>query len=211
MGRTAFGVWRGIAPFGEAVEGEADVEATEQQIAAACGAGLEGGRLPSSWEVIDAELYAIFSVLRRVWLEAKAGGATAADMKQQRVLIISDCKPALTQLETAWRAGTAQGLRRGDRAALLEATCRLRAQLGIVVCVWCPSHQGATPNEMADSAAKSCLKCDEAEPATRLCAQHVLARPHLNERRVRDGEWELADRKPFAEHRRRARGHVRRL
>ena len=210
MGRTAFGVWWGIKLFGTEVEGEQDVEATEQEVAAACGAAFEGGRLPNSWEVIDAELWAIFTVLRRVWLEARVRGETPEELKQKRVLILSDCKPALTQLETAWRVGSAQTLRRGDRAAMLEAICRLRAQLGIVVCVWVPSHVGITPNEMADAACKSHLKCDEIDETTRPIAAHVHARPHLNERRVRNGVWELADRKPFAEHRRRARGHVRR-
>ena len=177
------------------------MEATEQEVAAACGAAFEGGRLPNSWEVIDAELWAIFTVMRRVWLEARVRGETPEELKQKRVLILSDCKPALTQLETAWRVGSAQTLRRGDRAAMLEAICRLRAQLGIVVCVWVPSHVGITPNEMADAACKSHLKCDEIDETTRPIAAHVHARPHLNERRVRNGVWELADRKPFAEHR----------
>jgi hypothetical protein len=84
--------------------------------------------------------------------------AESDDPKEERVLIISDCKPMLRAIERAWRAGDARGCR-GGRAATLEAVCKLRAQLGRVVTVWCPAHRGITPNEYADIAAAAHAQC----------------------------------------------------
>ena len=40
---------------------------------------------------------------------------------------------------------------KGDRRALLEAICRIRAQMGIVVIMYVPAHTGCSPNEYADA------------------------------------------------------------
>ena len=73
-----------------------------------------------------------------------------------------------------------------------------------------PSHSGYAPaNSVADAAAKAYLADEEVEGVTKIVADWVDARPHLNERWV-GGTWELADRRPYAEHGRRARAHTRR-
>ena len=112
---------------------------------------LWGARMHGDLEVPDAELHAIFaylsSVVRRV-------GPRARDT---RVLIQSDCLGVLDAVEASWRAGRADGLAKRDRGATLEALCRLREQLGLVVFMFTPSHVGIAPNAYADAAAKAHL------------------------------------------------------
>ena len=212
VSRTAYGIFEGASPYGKVVEGVADVQATPDEELAAFGEAMYGGRLPDSWQIADAEMWAIFRYLCRVRAEERSRcrreGVRGEDalrdaVKRQRVLIVSDCRPALLQVEAAWDSGRAEGLRRGDRAGLLEAICRVRAQLGLVVTVWVPAHKGVSPNEMADCAAKAYLGEEWVEDVTHQVADLVDARPYLNERRVGE-KWDLADRRPFAEHRRRA-------
>ena len=167
-----------------------------------------GGRLPDSCEAVDAELAACFYYLRRVHDSARDGD----ERMRCRVLILSDCKPAMQAMEAAWRGGAAHGMRK-DRGAMLEAICTLRAALGRVVTMWTPSHVGISPNSMADCTAKSHTRASISD-LTSDVAKHVHARPVIYERRVkRPGEsatqWELADRRPFAEGRKRARAYVR--
>ena len=73
----------------------------------AFGQGLWGGRLPDDWQVIDAEMYAVLAYLRKM--------ATAEDAADRRCLVLSDCKPALQQIEAAHRKGSLEGLREWDR------------------------------------------------------------------------------------------------
>ena len=56
-----------------------------------------GGKLPNTWEVIDAEMYAILAYLRKM--------ASASDAQPRRCLVLCDCKPALQQIENAHRKG----------------------------------------------------------------------------------------------------------
>ena len=53
--------------------------------------GMWGGKLPSTWEVIDAEMYAILAYLRKM--------ASASDAQSRRCLILCDCKPAPQQID----------------------------------------------------------------------------------------------------------------
>ena len=41
--------------------------------------------------------------------------ATAEDAADRRCLVLSDCKPALQQIEAAYRKGSLEGLREWDR------------------------------------------------------------------------------------------------
>ena len=68
--RVAYGVFEGPARFGKRVPGDAQVKdpngigpCDEQEIRTAFGAGMWGGKLPSTWEVIDAEMYAMLAYL----------------------------------------------------------------------------------------------------------------------------------------------------
>ena len=98
---------------------------TEEEIERAVARGAWGGRLPGSWEAVDAEVYAVLAYLRRMALQQ------AADDEPRRCLVISDCKPALHQIESAWRQGVPQGFRERDRGAMLEAICKYRAMLEV--------------------------------------------------------------------------------
>ena len=80
--------------------------------------------------------------------------------------------------------------------------------------MWTPAHEGVSPNAMADCAATHAKFDATIEDSTELVATQVQSRPCIYERRVRregeDGEaWELADRKTYAETRKRARTYVR--
>ena len=137
QGRTAWGAWGGadVMNWGAMeVAGEQMLHMDAQQEADAAGAGMEGGRLPDSWDVIDAELYAVFRVLLRVYLEAKRRGGDE-EAQQCRVLVLSDCKSGMEEMERVWRAGEVHHEWKGARRAMLEAICRVRALLG--VCVMC--------------------------------------------------------------------------
>ena len=52
------------------------------------------------WEVMDAEMYAIFRAIKRVILESRSKGM---DAREQRLLILTDCSSAIEILEQAWR------------------------------------------------------------------------------------------------------------
>ena len=213
LARTAYGIWEGLKPFGRirAADTE-DVDASDTLIYQQFSRGLWGGRLPDSFAIVDAEMYACYRFLLQVWTEAATPEARAAC----RVLICSDCRPALQQIDHAWRQSHATGFRKYDRGHLLEAICNLRADMGIVITVWTPAHDGITPNAMADCAAKHYTRDEHKEDTVARIAPHVLARPCTYERRIHacnggttEEIWEHADRRPYAETKRRAQAHVR--
>ena len=121
------------------------LESGDDELRLAFGQGLWGGRLPDDWQVIDAEMYAVLAYLRKM--------ATAEDAADRRCLVLSDCKPALQQIEAAYRRGSLEGLREWDRGGALEGICRYRAQLESVTFLWVPSHAGCASNAYADAAA----------------------------------------------------------
>ena len=90
--------------------------------------------MPSTWVVIDAEMYAILAYLRKM--------ASASDAQSRRCLVLCDCKPALQQIENAHRKGMPEGLRDWERGGPLEAIAYYRSMLEAVVFVWVPSHVG---------------------------------------------------------------------
>ena len=77
--------------------------------------------------IVDAEMYAVLIYKR------KMTSTGAADASARRCLILVDCKPALQAIEGAWRRGRIETGRGGNRGAMLEEICRLRAALGRVV------------------------------------------------------------------------------
>ena len=134
-GRTAYGIWSGARlreQGGYEEEGLRMLQVEPGMEERATGRGMEGGRLPATWEVIDAEMYAVFRALLRVYLETRSGEGAEA-VRAKRILILSDCQSAIKEIERAWREGEARHETKGDRRALLEAICRIRAQMGIVV------------------------------------------------------------------------------
>ena len=131
-----------------------------------------------------------------------------------------------------------QGFRERDRGAMLEAICKYRDMLDGVAFMWVPAHAGVACNAYADAVAKACLADARAEEVTRSVGTAVVTRPCLYERAFEDGSEtrvvagasvqaggrvslrltcstkrierrDLADRRPYYEHRHRAGGHVR--
>ena len=131
--RVACGVYEGAQP-GEVREGESGEEAAARWV----GEGMWGMGLPAWFEVMDAELMGVLAYLERVVERAEAEGTE----EERRVLVLCDCKGAMTAIETAWRGGGVEELRRTKRGGILEAICRMRAKLGLVVFMYTPAHRG---------------------------------------------------------------------
>ena len=189
---VSYGVYEGPARFGRPVEGSEQLESGDDELRLAFGQGL-WGRLPDDWQVIDAEMYAVLAYLRKM--------ATAEDAADRRCLVLSDCKPALQQIEAAYRRGSLEGLREWDRGGVLEGICRYRAQLESVTFLWVPSHAGCASNAYADAAATAYMGASEIEDATAVIRGAVRTRPCLytERRRTADGEWrgDVLDRRTY--------------
>mmetsp|Transcript_24704 Transcript_24704/g.81431 ORF Transcript_24704/g.81431 Transcript_24704/m.81431 type:complete len:385 (+) Transcript_24704:1042-2196(+) len=127
--------------------------------------------------------------------------ATAEDAADRRCLVLSDCKPALQQIEAAYRKGSLEGLREWDRGGILEGICRYRAQLESVTFLWVPSHAGCASNAYADAAATAYMGASEIEDATAVIREAVRTRPCLytDRRRTadREGGREVLDRRTY--------------
>ncbi len=65
--RVSYGVYEGPAPFGRRQPGERTVRCTEEEIESAVARGAWGGRLPGSWEAVDAEVYAVLACTCVAW------------------------------------------------------------------------------------------------------------------------------------------------
>ena len=94
------------------------------------GVGMWGGGLPDTFEIADAEMYAILEVVR----EAERRGAGG---EPTRCLVMSDSKSCLEQIEEAWRAGTDAKLGGQQREAMLAEICARRRNItnagGVIV------------------------------------------------------------------------------
>ena len=85
-GRTAYGIWEGcdvLAHGATEVEGEQWLHMPTGVEEKATGGGMEGGRLPRTWEVIDAETYAVLRALLRTYLEARRRGGDEEAKKRK--------------------------------------------------------------------------------------------------------------------------------
>ena len=77
LARTAYGVWEGLGPVGRVVPGSDDVVATDALVDRRIAAHLWGGRLPDSFAIVDAEMYACYKYLLKVWTAAATLDARA--------------------------------------------------------------------------------------------------------------------------------------
>ena len=212
LGACAYGYWEGPR-FGKTTP----TTATTREVNQAIQAGMGGGKLPDSWSIADAEVYAVLAYLKRVVDEPNEEGRTPTpiELKERRTLIMSDCIPAMHQIENAWRLGHVEGMRRWDRGGMLEAINNIRTQLGEVVMLWTPSHTGISPNAYADNAAKTYLQRaynGATEQTSKVVCDNVQGRPCLYEISIGEGEnkkWELMDRPAFKACRLRGRRYVR--
>jgi ribonuclease HI len=207
---TSYGIWWGadvIREGAERREGMAELECTEEQGRGAIAQGLEGGRLPDNWDVLDAELYAIFRALKRVHVESKR---RKENPKEKRLLVLTDCKSAIEILEQAWRRERVKTW--GDRARLVEAICNVRKEIGVCVLCKVQSHVGVAPNEYADAAAKAHLEApaEEIEDAVAQMERYLLRAQWVHEERLRGGTWSMTDRAMYATARKRGTVYARR-
>ena len=97
-----------------------------------------------------------------------------------------DCKGALRAMETAWRGGGVEELKRSKRGGILEAICRLRAKLEIVVFMYVPAHRGVSMSAYADAVAKDYLQEEMSEGVA-----GWLRKILIEEREGRDFGYEL--------------------
>jgi ribonuclease HI len=158
--RVAWGLYEGVGKVPRT-----DRTGHGERIKEAVGKGMRGGRLPDTWEIVDAEMYAIRMALARAIERAEASEEEEGEGKECRVCIVSDSETAIKVMEAAWRKGRVEpGDVRQDRAALVQEVCRLRAKImkmgrnNRVIAVWCPGHAGIISNAMADAAAKAGLE-----------------------------------------------------
>ena len=210
-GHTAYGIWGGacLEAWGAEKEwGEQMLRCEGDAEAQAVGQGMHGGRLPAAWEVGDAELYAVYRALMTAWKDAvqKGGWEEAA---KTRVLILSDCQGMIKEVEKMWREKEVRHEEKGDRRAMLEAVCRVRAKMGTCVLCYVPAHEGCSPNEYADACAKSHLDGETLENVAEEIAQMVTSRARLQEQWDEKEGWVLMDRAMFRETRRSAGKYVR--
>ena len=124
---VAGGVWEGVQEqeSPEAVTGgriqealrRAAKDSGERDVTRRVGRGLWGMRLPSHWEIYDAEMYTMIAYMRSVLHRIRNEHAEPGD-----ILIVSDSLGALRSLEQVWREGKYRQ-RRIRNAAMLEVAC----------------------------------------------------------------------------------------
>eukprot|EP00965_Chrysotila_dentata_P195189 6176849-Pleurochrysis_carterae.AAC.4 len=88
--------------------------------------GVLNGRLGNSATAAEAELFAIFAILRKVQAQQDMGHF---GNEKARVLIMSDCLSGLRIIEEVWREKN-NTYRRLQNGAVLEAITNARENLG---------------------------------------------------------------------------------
>jgi ribonuclease HI len=129
---------------------------------------MRGGGLATTWEVIDAELYAMHIYLKEVACEP------TGEQGAKRCLVLSDCKAALEELEREYR-GCAPGNddRHALHSAIIEQLEEIERHGGYTIFLWTPGHAGISPNAVADAIAKKYLKAERDITITRELARTV--------------------------------------
>eukprot|EP00965_Chrysotila_dentata_P076513 2526397-Pleurochrysis_carterae.AAC.1 len=168
--------------------------------------GILSGRLGDSATSAEAELFAIFAILRKVQA-LQDRGQYGED--KARVLIMSDCLSGLEIIEKVWR-GNKNVYRKIKNGAVLEAITNVRESLGTVIFMWVPSHVGIVPNVSADSITSK----ESTEPPEGmimgLLSKQVKSRPVIYGRKVM-GRVEVADGPIYWEARQRGRKVIRNM
>eukprot|EP00965_Chrysotila_dentata_P098563 3258035-Pleurochrysis_carterae.AAC.2 len=158
LSETTYGVWqgpesaeilRGKRREATALQERLGVSVNPTDKMRAVEQGVLSGRLGDSATAAEAELFAIFAILRKVEAKQDLG---AYGQAKARVLIMSDCLSGLGIIEKVWRERK-DIYRRLQNGAVLEAITNVRENLGTVLFMWIPSHVGIVPNMMADNIA----------------------------------------------------------
>eukprot|EP00965_Chrysotila_dentata_P254542 6211911-Pleurochrysis_carterae.AAC.1 len=197
ISETTYGVWQGpeSAKILKRKQGEANtlqerlgVQLNHTDKVQAVEQGILSGRLGDSATSAEAELFAIFAILRKVQALQDMGHYKGG---KARVLIMSDCLSGLEIIEKVWR-GKKNTYRKLNNGAVIEAITNVRESLGTVIFMWIPSHVGIVPNIIADSIASR----DQEEPPegmiTGMLSKQVRSRPIIYAKKVQ-GRVELAD------------------
>eukprot|EP00965_Chrysotila_dentata_P177783 5872156-Pleurochrysis_carterae.AAC.1 len=213
LSETTYGVWQepGSAEIlrnkrreASALQKRLGVTLAQLDNARAVEQGVLKGRLGDSATAAEAELFAIFAILRKVQAQQDMG---YSGNEKARVLIMSDCLSGLRIIERVWRGrrNTYRGLQNG---AVLEAITNARENLGTVIVMWIPSHVGIIPNVIADNIAAQEQEESPEARVTGLISMQVKSRPIIYSRKVM-GHVELADSPIYQEARRRAKKVIR--
>ena len=118
-------------------EGDDDTQETRAQIHERIGRGIWGGALPGSWEIVDAEMYAIYSFLR-----TKAD-ETETTLQPHRCLVMSDSETALKEIERAYRGRTRGETNRSALNAAVQAQIDIiQRHGGYVIFIFTEGHAG---------------------------------------------------------------------
>eukprot|EP00965_Chrysotila_dentata_P003873 126559-Pleurochrysis_carterae.AAC.1 len=166
--------------------------------------GTLSGRLGDSATSAEAELFAIFAILRKVQaLQDKGhyGGNKA------RVLVMSDSLLGLETIEKVWR-GKKNVFRKMKNGAVLEAITNVREFLGTVIFMWVPSHVGIVPNIIADSIASKAHEEPPEGMIIGLLGKQIKSRPVIYGRKTQ-GRVEMADGPVYWEARQRGKKVIR--
>ena len=143
------------------------------------GEGMWGWAVPTGWEIMDAEMYAVLCYMRKVVAEPEYMSGTP--IHERRILILSDCMSALHLIEEAWRRPTAVTGRNTSNGAMLEEICSIRRRVGLVVTMYLPGHRGMVANEYADAVAKAHAWREVDGDITRNIAKTIKTRPCIYE------------------------------
>eukprot|EP00965_Chrysotila_dentata_P261640 6214322-Pleurochrysis_carterae.AAC.4 len=135
--------------------------------------GMLSGRLGDSATSAEAELFAIFAILRKVQVMQDMGQYKGG---KARVLIMSDCLSGLEVIEKVWR-GKKNIYRKLKNGAVIEAITNVKESLGTVIFMWIPSHVGIVPNIIADSIASREQEKPPEGMITGLLSKQVKSRP----------------------------------
>ena len=175
-------------------EGDDDTQETRAQIHERIGRGIWGGALPGSWEIVDAEMYAIYSFLR-----TKAD-ETETTLQPHRCLVMSDSETALKEIERAYRGRTRGETNRSALNAAVQAQIDIiQRNRGYVIFIFTEGHAGNAPNSMADAAAKAHLRSRVTSAYEMDLARHVTNRACIYTHEEEGQAPEIRDRRLYQE------------
>eukprot|EP00965_Chrysotila_dentata_P031292 1041842-Pleurochrysis_carterae.AAC.1 len=210
---TTYGVWQGPESVdilknkmkeATALQKRLGVKLDERDKLLAIEQGVLSGKLGDSATAAEAELFAIFAIMRRIQAQQYMG---KYGNEKARILIMSDCLAGLRVIEKVWR-GKRNEYRKLRNGAVLEAITNVRETLGLVVFMWTPSHVGIIPNVIADNIAIRAQGESPEGMVTGLISKQVKSRPIIYKRKV-GGQAELADNPIYQEARRRGKKVIR--
>eukprot|EP00965_Chrysotila_dentata_P017788 591787-Pleurochrysis_carterae.AAC.2 len=188
LSATTYGVWQGPDSAeifrnkwkeASALQRRLGVKLDQADKLRAITQGALNGRLGDSATAAEAELFAIFAILRKAQAQQDMGHY---GNERVRILIMSYCLAGLRIIEKVWR-GRRNVYRKLQNGAILEAITNVREALGTVIFMWIPSHVGIIPNVLADNIATQEQEETPEGMVTGLISKQVKSRPIIYNRR----------------------------